>query len=304
GEVVDWEQASADGKTHTVFAYAPKEYTPEKAWPLLVWLHGGVSRPSDGGGKSGVAMFKDEADRAGFLVLSPSAQPEALWWTPAGLDLLRGSLREMARRYRIDPARVALSGFSDGGSGCFYVLAHDPTAYACFLPMMGNPIVGRIYGGPTWSSNVSSRPVYAVNGGKDPLYPAARMAPIMDELRDAGCDLTWIEEPESGHEPSFLAQRWNEMHDWWLEHTRDALPKRITWATSVPHVDGRFAWVEIVSLDEKADAAEIDLPEEMEIPRSEPRPRLGIVLGPEFPGPGVRIREVEEGTAAAEAGFE
>lgn len=304
GEVVEWKQRSNDGVVHTVFAYAPTSYTPEKAWPLMLWLHGGISRAVDGGGAGGIRMWKDEADAKGFLIVSPSTQNGAHWWTPTGAAYIRDVVLSMAKRYRVDADGILATGFSDGGSGAFHLLAHDPSLYACFMPMMGNPLVTRLFGGPTWSTNLASRPVFAVNGGKDQLYPSERMLPFIDAMKEAGCRMAWVDEPESGHEPSFLQRRWQEMHGWWLEHGRDALPKEILWASSLPAHTGRFAWIEIRALDEKVEGdKDLALPTEMALPAPNPRPRLGIMLDLEAGGPGVRIREVQEGTPAAEAGF-
>ena len=88
GAPVTWTRKGPDGKTRTVHAFAPSSYTPQKAWPLLVYLHGGVSAPRDGSGQSGLALFAEEADEKGFLIVSPSTQPEATWWDPAGVVYL------------------------------------------------------------------------------------------------------------------------------------------------------------------------------------------------------------------------
>jgi poly(3-hydroxybutyrate) depolymerase len=302
---VTWTRTTSDGVTHTIFFHAPQTYTPDRAWPLMVWLHGGISRDQDGGGQSGVHMFADEADQQGFLILAPSTQNGAHWWSPAGAALIRGALLDAKRRYRVDADRVVVMGFSDGGSGAYHLLLHDPSPYAAFVPMMGNPYVTRIFGGPTWTTNVASRPVYAVNGGKDPLYPSAQMKPVVDALRDAGATITWIDEPDSAHEPSFLERRWDEIHAFWMDHPRDALPSKLTWASSAPRHDGRFAWLEIVDLDPDAPSAEgLSPPAEMPLPDTPPRPRLGIRLDLRAGGDGLAVEEVEEGTPAAEAGFE
>ena len=43
----------------------------------------------------------------------------------------------------------------------------------------------------TGSSAVGMRPVYAVNGGQDRLFPSEQMRPFFEQLEDAGCDLAW-----------------------------------------------------------------------------------------------------------------
>lgn len=307
GETVEWEHVTPDGVPHTVYAYAPKAYTPERAWPLFVWMHGGVSQPQDGKGEGAIDDFKEAAEREGFLILSPSTQPEALWWTPMGAAYLRAALDTMRRRWRVDPDRVLAAGFSDGGSAGYHLLAHDPTPYAAFLAYVGNPLVTRIYGGPTWSTNLASRPVYAVNGGRDPLYPSEQMQPFVEAMQAAGARISWFAEPTEAHDGSSFPARLPSILAFWKENPRSALPRRLAWATSRPGLDGegRFAWAEILAVDEAAPSAEgLAAPVELPLPDVTPRPRLGIVLDQEFEGPGIRVREVQPGTPAEEAGFQ
>jgi len=303
GEVVRWTRESADGVSHTIFAFAPEGYTPDKAWPLLLWLHGGVGRDEDGGGASGVEMFAQEASAKGFLILSPSTRNGAFWWEPNGMALLRGALADMKRRYHVDADRVCAAGFSDGASGCYHLACYDPDPYACFLVFMGNPLVSRSMGGPTWPANLAARPVYAVNGGTDPLYPSEAMRPLVEEMKENGLDVTWIDEAEIGHELSFLEDRWEEAYGFWQAHPRDPDPRELAWCTSRPEDAGRFSWLQITSVGGLTPAGkEPNTPEELPLPDTR-RPRLGIRIDVEFEGPGLLIEDVEEGTPAADAGL-
>lgn len=304
GEMVTWERETADGVSHTICAFAPEGYTPEKAWPLLLWLHGGVGRDQDGGGENGVRMFADEAAEKGFLVLAPSTQNGSFWWEPNGAALVRGALADMKRRYRVDADRVCVAGFSDGASGCYHLAIHDPEPYACFLAFMGNPLVSRSMGGPTWTANLGARPVYGVNGGVDQLYPSEAMKPFLEELQERGLDLTWTDLPQVGHSPAFLEDGWEAAHAFWEAHPREKSPQEITWCTSRADGAGRNGWLEILAVSGDAPAAEgLDAPEELALPDTR-RPRLGFRLDVDFEGPGILIEDVEEGTPAADAGLE
>lgn len=304
GEIVTWERASADGVKHTVCALAPETYTPEKAWPLLLWLHGGVGRNQDGGGESGVRMFAEEAAKRGFLILSPSTQNGAFWWEPNGVALVRGALADMKRRYRVDADRVCVAGFSDGASGAYHLALHDPAPYACFLAFMGNPLVSRSMGGPTWSASLGYRPIYAVNGGVDQLYPSEAMRPFFEEMQAGGLDLKWTDLPEVGHSPEFLEEGWEAAYEFWMAHPREKSPKELAWCTSRPAGEGRNAWLEIVAVAKDAPSAEgLEAPQELGLPDTR-QPRLGFRIDTEFEGPGIKVQDVEEGTPAKDAGLE
>lgn len=302
-DMTHWERELGKTGKLTVFAYVPKAYVPEKAWPVLVWMHGAVMRDEDGRGLAGLGLVREAAEERGFIVLSPSATKDTVWWSPAGTDHLRACLAECARRYHVDPNRVAAAGFSDGGSGCFHLGLHDPDPYACFLALMGNPVVTRLVGGPAFAGNAASRPVWAVNGGQDPLYPAVEVEPLVDELKQTGVVIEWKALPEAGHDPTAVADEIGAMEAFWKAHPREALPKQVDWECTVPAIDGRRAWVEMLTLAPSAPGAE-DLPTRpLALPQVAPRPRLGISVDRAFEGAGIRIEEVQKDTPAAEAGL-
>ena len=186
GEIVTWERATADGVAHTICAFAPETYTPEKAWPLLLWLHGGVgARP----GRGRRERREDVRGGGGEAGLPDPVALHAERRVLVGAErvaLVRGALADMKRRYRVDADRVCVAGFSDGASGCYHLALHDPEPYACFLAFMGNPLVSRSMGGPTWSASLGHRPIYGVNGGVDQLYPSAAMQPFFEEMQAGG----------------------------------------------------------------------------------------------------------------------
>jgi len=302
--MMHWEREVPGAGTLTVFAYVPTTYTPEKAWPALVWLHGGVNTDEDGGGLDGMGMLQEEAEARGVLLVSPSGRDTATWWSARGVAHVRASLLDLATTYRVDPTRVAVAGFSDGGSGGFHLLAHAPDPYGCVLALMGNPLVTRGAGGPTFPGNCTSLPILAFNGAKDALYPSERMKPLMDELTKAGAKLTWVDLPEAGHNPADLGESMGDVWNFWEKHPRVALPPSIDWECAVPSLNGRRAWVEILEVNASAPGAPGLESQALAMPsEAAPRPRLGVDIDQEHEGAGIKIAKVAPGSPAAEAGF-
>ena len=297
GKAVRWKVEGPGKKDYTAFAAVPKSYDPAKAWPVLVYLHGGVSREADGGGVIGLRLLGGEANERGFLLVCPSTQRGAEWWTPAGVKLIHDALHQAKQRWHIDPNRIAVTGFSDGASGCFHLLQHDPDTWCCFLAFMGHPGLTRGMGGPAFRGAVSSRPVFAVNGGKDELYPSERMKPLIDQMKAAGADIKWRDIPEATHSPGHVAGVWEDAYTFWTEHPRTAA-KRTQLVSAVP---ARLDAVEIVRIDaSKTGDTSLDL---QELPLAPGRPRLGIVIDQQHAGPGLRIESVQDGSPADRAGM-
>jgi membrane-associated protease RseP (regulator of RpoE activity) len=226
-----------------------------------------------------------------------------MWWSAAGVEHVRASLAELARRYRVDPDRVVAAGFSDGASGCFHLLAHDPDPYACFLALMGNPMITRLLGGPAFAGNCTARPTWAVNGGQDEQVPADLVEPIIAQMKEAGIAIEWKAIPEATHSMELLTRESAAMLAFGQAHPRDPLPKRVDWECVLPQIDGRRAWVEVLSVHAAAPGAP-DVPSQpLPMPDVPKHPRLGIKIDTTHPETGLRIETVEPGTPAAEAGF-
>ncbi len=96
--------------------YVPRGYRPDRPAPLVVMLHGA-------GGHADHALdpLVTLADEAGLLLLAPDSRGPT-WDIIAsrgfGPDVafLDRALAHVFARYAVDPARIAIEGFSDGAS--------------------------------------------------------------------------------------------------------------------------------------------------------------------------------------------
>jgi predicted esterase len=95
--------------------YAPAAYTPERAAPLVVMLHG-----AGGSGRRGLPRLQRLADEHGLLLLAADSRA-ATWDAVLGgfgpdTAFIDAALARVFARYAVDPARIAVEGFSDGAS--------------------------------------------------------------------------------------------------------------------------------------------------------------------------------------------
>jgi phospholipase/carboxylesterase len=95
--------------------YVPAGVSAERAAPLMLMLHG-----AGGSARHTVPLLQDFADRFGFILLVPDSRG-GTWDVIEGgygpdVSYIDRALEQTFGRYNVDPARVAVAGFSDGAS--------------------------------------------------------------------------------------------------------------------------------------------------------------------------------------------
>ena len=100
-------------KDRDVLLYVPKA-VPDPA-PLVLYLHGAT-----GNERQGVRRLGDLAEEFGFLLLSPASEETTWDAIHAGygpdVRLIDQALEKVFSLRRVDPAKIAVCGFSDGAS--------------------------------------------------------------------------------------------------------------------------------------------------------------------------------------------
>jgi phospholipase/carboxylesterase len=153
--------------------------------PLLVFLHGAT--------QSGAGMLRrigPAADRAGVAVLAPDSRGTT--WDAirdgfgADVAFLNRALEHVFRRLAVDPARVALGGFSDGAS------------YAISLGLANGDLFPRIAAfspGFVISAEPQGKPrLFVSHGTSDQILPIDQCSRvIVPRLRSLGYDVTFRE---------------------------------------------------------------------------------------------------------------
>ena len=153
--------------------------------PLLVLLHGAT-----GSGAGMLRRVGAAADEAGIAVLAPDSRGGS-WDAIRGrfgedVTFINRALEHVFARVPVDPARVAVGGFSDGAS------------YALSLGLANGDLFPRVLAfspGFVISAAVHGRPRFFVSHGTaDPVLPIEQCSRvIVPRLRSMGYEVTFRE---------------------------------------------------------------------------------------------------------------
>jgi hypothetical protein len=223
----------------------PDTYTPTRHWQVRVQLHGGVGRIPESAAPRGAPTGR--LDGAEQIVVLPYAWRDAPWWSGRQEQNLLMILDLVKRTYNVDENRVALSGVSDGGTGAYYMAMRQTTPFASVLPLNGFFMVLKnemaASEGDLFPNNLRNKPLFVVNGGRDPLYPTSTVDPFIDHLSKGGVDLVYKPQPNAAHDTSWWPEVKGTFEQFVTAHPRRPLPDTLTWSTGA--VPARAHWLVI-----------------------------------------------------------
>jgi len=175
----------AGGFRRSYRVHVPAGYDPLQQYPLVVVLHGAFSTGKEMEKHSG---FSGLADREGFLVLYPNGITlfGLLQHWNAGhccgkaaadnvddVGYLKAAIREVSERLSVDPARIYMTRFSNGGMMTHRFGAEQAGMLAAIAPLAGSTGGSAGPGAPFWQipePNVPL-PVVIMHGQADEQVP-------------------------------------------------------------------------------------------------------------------------------------
>ena len=236
---------TADGIEHTFSYLIPDNYDPSRPHQLRVQLHGGVSRaaPPDAG-RIGARRLPGSDDE---IVVFPVAWVQSMWWHWSQVDNLDRIVDRLKRTYNVDENRVYLTGVSDGGTGTYFMAFRNTTPWASFAPLIGSMAVlagpDNMTDGLMFPGNAVNKPFFIVNAGRDPLYPAAAVTPLVDHLAKLGTSVQFRVEAQSDHNTAWWTDERARFEAFVDDHPREPLPDRISWETDRTDRYNRAHWL-------------------------------------------------------------
>ncbi|QDT40677.1 Alpha/beta hydrolase family protein [Gimesia alba] len=208
---------------HRYVVFVPKNYSPEKKYPVILFLHGAGERGNDGLKQTQVGLgpiVKQQASTFPFLVVFPQAEnmKESLLggWLANTDDSKRALkiLDTVMKDYSVDSKQQILTGWSMGGYGAWSLAAADPLRWSAVAPIAG--------GGKTdWAAKLKEVPIWAFHGANDRAILPAESEKMINAVKQAGGTPRFTEVPDVGHDVWKVAYS-KPLFDW-MQHPGRAM---------------------------------------------------------------------------------
>jgi phospholipase/carboxylesterase len=174
--------------------YIPEYYTPDRAWPLVMALHGG-----SGNGRGFLWSWLRDARSLGAILVAPTATGNT--WALMGEDTdtpnLARILDSVRSRWNIDPTKLLLIGMSDGGTFCYVTGLESASPFTHLAPVAAtfHPLMAEMAD----AERLRGLPIYLVHGRLDWMFPVQVARQTKDALAAAGADIIYRELDDLSH---------------------------------------------------------------------------------------------------------
>jgi phospholipase/carboxylesterase len=174
--------------------YVPENYSPDRAWPLVMALHGG-----SGNGRGFLWSWLRDARSHGAILVAPTATGKT--WALMGEDTdtpnLVRILEQVRRRWNVDSSRLLLTGMSDGGTFCYVTGLESASPFTHLAPVAAtfHSLMAELAD----AERLRGLPVYLVHGLLDWMFPVQVARQTHELLSAAGAEVTYRELDDLSH---------------------------------------------------------------------------------------------------------
>ena len=174
--------------------YVPEYYTPDRAWPLVMALHGG-----SGNGRGFLWSWLRDARSRGAILVAPTATGQT--WALMGDDTdtpnLDRIIDQVRARWRIDERRMLLTGMSDGGTFSYVSGLDGASRFTHLAPVAAtfHPLMAEMAD----AERLRGLPIFITHGRLDWMFPVQTARQTQGLLSAAGARVIYREIDDLSH---------------------------------------------------------------------------------------------------------
>lgn len=176
---------TADGQLRSFMIHFPKGYRPTRVYPLVVMLHGAFSNDEKAIQRTG---FNRLADKEGIIVMYPNGIGlfgllqhwnagfccgKAAFVGTDDVNFVINAVKTIKNSARIDPGRIFLAGYSNGGMLAHRIASEHPDMFTALAVVAGS--VGAVHPNVRPKRRLRQPgkpiPVIIVHGDRDESVP-------------------------------------------------------------------------------------------------------------------------------------
>ncbi len=213
--------------------FVPRDYDPQKEWPVTLFLHGAGERGSDGliqtntGLGTSIRMF---SERWPTIAVFPQV-PNGMAWQGLPSEVAIAALDATIEEFIVDESRIYLTGLSLGGNGTWYLGYHYPEKFAAMVPICG--FIQFPPGLPSFlpdssedpykdlALTISEIPIWIFHGDADNVVSVEESRKMAAALESVGADVRYTEFPGVGHNAWDPAYSMEELSTWLMSQRKD-----------------------------------------------------------------------------------
>ena len=192
------------GGTMPYRLFIPAGYNRGQKYPLVMWLHGAGGAGTDNRrqiaedqipGTHAWTTSANQAKHPSFVLVpqSPGVWIEDLARFGDETRLAIAVLESVKMEFSIDPARVYVTGQSNGGYGAWNAITFRPDLFAAAIPLCGGGDLRR-------ASTLVAIPIWAFHGDKDSVIPVSGSRDMIAAITKAGGHPKYTEYKGADHD--------------------------------------------------------------------------------------------------------
>ena len=215
---------------HKYVVFVPANYTPDKKWPVILFLHGACNRGTDGRSQlvSGLApSIRLRMAEYPFLVVFPQCEDTRSrvlgGWTDQPDDSARAlkMLDNVEKDYSVDTKRECLVGLSMGGTGVWEIASRTQDRWAALVPvsaMSSTDLAPKLSKARAWVFHATSDPLVSPHIAKN----------MVAAVNSAGGKAYFTEVSKRAHDLSNVVFTQTALTDWLLDPSKEP-NQDLTW---------------------------------------------------------------------------